>query len=104
MASTITAAQAAKQIIKILKAAGHPDRAAQSRVYFKDYEDVRFYGLAVPEARAVEREFFASVKGIWALEEALGLCDLLICERELEAKQIGIEALGRFRRQFTPAL
>jgi 3-methyladenine DNA glycosylase AlkD len=96
--------QAAKQIIKALKAVGHPDRAAQSRVYFKDYEDVRFYGLAVPEARAVEREFFASVKGIWTLEDALGLCDLLIRERELEAKQIGIEVLARFKRQFSPAL
>jgi len=104
MASTITAAQAAKQIIKTLKAAGNPDRAAQSRIFFKDYEDVRFYGLAVPEARAVEREFFASVKGAWTLEDALHLCDLLIRERELEAKQVGIEVLARFKRKFTPAL
>jgi 3-methyladenine DNA glycosylase AlkD len=104
MASAITAAQAAKQVIKTLKAAGHPDRAAQSRVYFKDYEDARFYGLAVPEARAVEREFFASVKSIWTLADALKLCDLLIREQELEAKQIGIEVLARFKRQFTPAL
>jgi len=96
--------QAAKQLIKTLKAAGNPDRAAQSRVFFKAYEDVRFYGLAVPETREVEREFFASVKGVWALEDALALCDLLIRERELEAKQIGIELLARFKRQFTPAL
>lgn len=104
MASLITAAQAARQIIKTLKGAGHPDRATQSRVYFKDYEDVRFYGLAVPETREVEREFFAMVKGVWTLEDALTLCDLLIRERELEAKQIGIEVLARFKRQFTPAL
>lgn len=102
MASTITAAQAAKQIIKTLKAAGHPDRAAQSRIFFKDYEDVRFYGLAVPETREVEREFFAMVKGVWTLEHALALCDLLIREQELESKQIGIEVLARFKRQFSP--
>ena len=99
-----TPQQAAKQIIKTLKAAGSPDRAAQSRIFFKDYEDVRFYGLAVPEARAVEREFFAMIKGVWTLEDALALCDLLIRERELEAKQIGIEVLARFKRQFGPEL
>lgn len=104
MPSAISAAQAAKQIIKTLKTVGHPDRAAQSRIFFKDYEDVRFYGLSVPEARAVEREFFTSVKGVWTLEDALALCDLLIREPELEAKQIGIEVLSRFKRQFSPAL
>jgi len=104
MATAMTAAQAAKQIGKTLKAAGHPARAAQSRVYFKDYEDVHFYGLSTPETRAIEREFSASVKGVWALEDALALCDLLICERQLEAKQVGIEVLARFKRQFTPAL
>jgi 3-methyladenine DNA glycosylase AlkD len=104
MFSTITAAQAARHIIKTLKAAGHPDRASQSRLYFKDYEDVQFYGLAVPETRDVEREFFISVKGSWTLEDALALCDLLICERQMEAKQIGIEVLARFKRQFTPAM
>lgn len=100
----ITAAQAAKQILKTLKAAGRPDRAAQSRVYFKGHEDVRFFGLAVPEARAVEREFYAAVKGVWTLADALTLCDLLIRESELEAKQIGIEVLAHFKRQFTPDL
>jgi 3-methyladenine DNA glycosylase AlkD len=104
MASAVTAAQAAKQINKTLKAAGQPARAAQSRVYFKNYEGVHFYGLSTPETRAIEREFSASVKGIWTIKDALALCELLICERQLEAKLIGIEALARFKRQFTPAL
>lgn len=78
MASAITAAQAAKQIIKTLKAAGTPERAEQSRVYFKSDEDVKFYGLAAQETRQIEREFFATVKGLWAYEEALGFCDLRI--------------------------
>ena len=99
-----TAGQAAKQILKTLKATGHPDRAAQSRVYFKEYEDVRFFGLAAAEARAVEREFYAAVKGLWTLGDALALGDLLIREPELEAKQIGLELLSRFKRQFTPDL
>ncbi len=104
MVSAITAAQAAKQIFKTLKAAGSPARAEQSRVYFKSDEDVRFYGLTAQETRHIEREFFAMVKGAWTYEDALGFCDLLIREKHLEAKQIGFELLARFKRQFTPEL
>ena len=39
----------------------------QSRIFFKDYKDGRFCGLSPPEARAGTSEFFASVKGVWAL-------------------------------------
>ncbi|MGH9800179.1 MAG: DNA alkylation repair protein [Blastocatellia bacterium] len=104
MASAITAAPAAKQIIKTLKAAGTAERAAQSRVYFKSDEDVQFYGLTTPEVRLIEREFYASVKGVWTYDDALGFCDLMIREKHLEAKQIGFELLARFKRHFTPTL
>jgi len=104
MTSLLTPEKAAKQIIKTLKTDGNPERAAQSRAFFKEYEDVRFYGLSTPEARAVEREFFASVKGVWTLAEAVEFCDLMIRQPQLEAKQIGIELLGRFKRQFPDSL
>lgn len=104
MATVISPEQARKQIVKTLKAAGSPARAEQSRVYFKSDEDVRFYGLGAQETRQIEREFFAMVKGLWTYEDALELCDLMIRERHLEAKQIGFELLARFKRQFTPEL
>lgn len=62
MASTINATQAVKQVLKILKSVGTPERAAQSRAYFKADEDVQFYGLKTPEVRQIEREFFVTVK------------------------------------------
>lgn len=95
---------ASKQIIETLKGAGSPARAAQSRVYFKADEDVQFYGLTAQETRQVEREFFATVKGVWTYADALRFCDLMIWEKHLEAKQIGVELLARFKRQFTPEL
>ena len=104
MISTINVTQAAKQILKALKAAGTPERASQSRVYFKADEDVQFYGLKTPEARQIEREFFASVKGVWVYADALGFCDVMIREKHLEAKMIGFELLARFKRDFTPEL
>lgn len=104
MTLPITAAHAAKQIIKTLKAVGSPARAEQSRVYFKSDEDVQFYGLSAPEARQVEREFFATVKGVWTYADALAFCDLLIREKHLEAKMIGCEVLARFKRDFKPEL
>ena len=104
MISTINVTQAAKQILKALKAAGTPERASQSRVYFKADEDVQFYGLKTPEVRQIEREFFASVKGVWVYADALGFCDVMIREKHLEAKMIGFELLARFKRDFTPEL
>ncbi|MBS1786679.1 MAG: DNA alkylation repair protein [Acidobacteria bacterium] len=104
MASKITPTQAAKQVLKTLKAAGTPERAAQSRVYFKSDEDVQFYGLAAQEVRQVEREFFATVKGAWTFDDAIAFCELMIREKHLEAKQIGFELLARFKRQFRPEL
>ncbi len=104
METKLTPAHAAKQICQALKAEGKPARAAQSRKFFKDDEDVQFYGLSVPEARQVEREFFAAVKPYWTVAEAFALCDLLIRDSHLEAKQIGIEVLARFKRKFSPAL
>lgn len=104
MISTINVTQAAKQILKALKASGTPERASQSRVYFKADEDVQFYGLKTPEARQIEREFFASVKGVWVYADALGFCDVMIREKHLEAKMIGFELLARFKRDFTPEL
>ncbi|MDX2040534.1 MAG: DNA alkylation repair protein [Acidobacteriota bacterium] len=104
MASVITPLQAAKQILKTLKTAGTSERAAQSRVYFKADEDVRFYGLKTPEVRQIELEFFASVKGVWTCADALQFCDLMIRESHLEAKQIGFELLARFKRQFPVTL
>ena len=104
MISTINVTQAAKQILKALKAAGTPERASQSRVYFKADEDVQFYGLKTLEVRQIEREFFASVKGVWVYADALGFCDVMIREKHLEAKMIGFELLARFKRDFTPEL
>lgn len=95
---------AARQILKTLKATGTPERAAQSRAYFKSGEYVRFYGLKTSEVRQIEREFFATVKGVWTYDDALNFCELMIREPHLEAKQIGFELLARFKRDFTPEL
>lgn len=100
----MTAAQAARQILKTLQTTGNPDRAAQARMFFKDNEEVQFYGLSAPEVRQIEREFFAMVKDAWTLEDALALCEALLPKAQLEAKHISLEVLTRFKRQFTPAL
>ncbi len=104
MASPLTPAQAVRRLITTLKAAGKSERAAQSRVYFKASEDVRFYGLSNPEVRQIARELSAKVKGVWTLEDALACCELLIHENQLESKQAGIEILARYKRRFPPEL
>lgn len=73
-------------------------------MFFKDDEEVQFYGLSAPEVRQIEREFFSMVKDTWTLEDALALCEALLPKPQLEAKHISLEVLARFKRQFTPAL
>ena len=40
----------------------------------------------------------------WTVRDALAFADVLITDKHLEVKGLGIEVLARFRREFTPAL
>lgn len=92
--------QLAAQILRELKAAGDPRVAAQSRVYFKSDEDVRFYGVNTPATRKIAKALSQQVRGEWRLGDAIAFCDLLIRERELEAKAAGIFVLAEFKKSY----
>jgi 3-methyladenine DNA glycosylase AlkD len=40
----------------------------------------------------------------WRVEDACAFASVLVKDRHLEVKGLGIEVLGRYRREFTPAL
>lgn len=83
-----------------LKAAGDPRVAAQARVFFKPGERVRFYGVNAPAARKIAKGLSARVRGEWGLDEAMGFCEAMLREREMEAKSVGILVLADFKRLF----
>ncbi len=96
----MTPKQHANRVTARLRAARNPARAASSRRFFKQTDDVAFYGLTVPDTRKIEREAFREVKGQWDLTHALQFADQMIKTRQIEAKLVGLLTLKRFQRNF----
>ena len=54
--------------------------------------------------RALARTIVFVHRDVWTLDDALSFAGLLIRDRYLETKGVGIEALARYRRDFKPGL
>ena len=54
--------------------------------------------------RALARSIHAQHKDEWSIDDAMAFADVLIADRYLEAKAVGIEVVARYRRDFTPRL
>lgn len=93
---------AALEVRRALAAKADPARAGGAERYFK--ETVKCYGVAAAEIRALASELYARIRGDWTVDEAIGFCDLLFADPELEAKAVGALVLGRFKTSFPPRL
>jgi 3-methyladenine DNA glycosylase AlkD len=93
-----------REVVAALKRAGSVRRAAMMRVYFKRDEDVRFFGVTLPEVRRISADVWRRRRKAWDVAAATAFCDRLIRRRELEAKSVGIIVLGRWRRDFPRGL
>ena len=104
MPRPITIKQLAQQTLWRLSAAADARVAAQARVYFKQDEDVSFFGVATPVVRRLERELYQQIKSVWTVDEARGYCDLLLRDRRQEARSVGILLFARYHKLFAPEL
>ena len=87
-----------------LAAMGDPVRADGARAYFKKFEPIVLYGVAVPEGRRLARELHASVKDAWEVDDAIRFCDRCVRRPHTELKWIGFFVLGRFAKDFPRSL
>jgi 3-methyladenine DNA glycosylase AlkD len=85
-----------------LKAKSDPARARGAERYFK--ETVKCYGVAAADVHALAAELYGLIKADWTFDDAVGLCDVLYVDAELEAKAVGSLVLRRFHNSFGPAL
>jgi 3-methyladenine DNA glycosylase AlkD len=90
----------ANRAISILKKSGNPKDAAGARAYFKEYDQVYFYGVKSPLQQKIERELYSLVKGHWDVSDAFQFCSLLIRHKFHECKNVGILLLSRYHRNF----
>jgi 3-methyladenine DNA glycosylase AlkD len=72
--------------------------------YFRDTAGLEFYNIGADRVRAMARAIVKDNQDAWTVDDACAFADLLVTDRHLEVKGIGIEVLGRYRRHFRPAL
>jgi 3-methyladenine DNA glycosylase AlkD len=72
--------------------------------YFKPWEKVSLYGVATPEVSGIERGLYQLVRREWRFADAVAFCDLLMRDRYIESKSLGLMLLARYHRQYPEAL
>src|SRR5438552_15139087 len=94
-------AAAAKRAVKRLaRPAGDFDASR----YFRGTDDLGFYNVGTGGVRALARSIDAAHKHDWTVDDALAFADVLIRDRYLDVKAVGIEVVRRRRREFVPRL
>ena len=54
--------------------------------------------------RSLAREIYRTHRGAWSVDEGLAFANVLMRDRFLEVKSVGIEVMACYRRDFTPRL
>jgi 3-methyladenine DNA glycosylase AlkD len=94
------AREATRALARMARPAGDFD----SSRYFRASGDLGFYNVGTAAMRGLAQSIHAQHKDSWSVDEAMACADVLIADRHLEAKGVGIELVARFRRDFTPPL
>jgi 3-methyladenine DNA glycosylase AlkD len=94
------AASAAKRELARLR---RPTGDFDASRYFRGTDDLRFYNVGAETVRALARSLHAANKRFWSIRDATAFADILIKDRYLEVKAVGIEVVARYHRDFAPA-
>ena len=96
----MTPRQLAQRARAEFRKAADPRIAAGQRRYFKKWEKVLFHGIMTPDLRAVERRLYQLIRKEWGYADAVEFCELLIRDRYMESKSLGLTVLARYHRRF----
>ena len=102
-ARTQTPLQAARAAKRELARLGRPTGNFDASRYFRGSDDLRFHNLGTDAMRALARSIHAANRRTWSIRDATEFADILIKDRYLEAKSVGIELVACYRRDFAPA-
>ena len=87
-----------------LKALSHPAEAFDASRYFRGSPALGFYNVGTPAVRHLAAEIVRDQAANWTADDALEFADLLIEDRFLEAKQLAVEVVARYRRAWAPRM
>jgi 3-methyladenine DNA glycosylase AlkD len=97
-------ASAARDARRQLARLARPTAGFDARRYFRDSGNLGFYNVGAPRVRAMARTIAREHRAAWSVADAAAFAGLLMADRHLEVKGLGIEVLGRYRKSFTPPL
>ena len=87
-----------------LEALARPAGTFDASRYFRAAQDLGFHNVGTRAVREMARTIAREHRDTWTVDAALTFADVLIADRYLETKALGIETLARYRRDFTPRL
>ena len=96
----IAAAAAKRALARMRRPTGDFDASR----YFRGADDLGFYNVGTTSMRALGRSIYLEHRSEWTIDEAMAFADVLIRDRVLEVKSVGIEVVARYRREFSPDL
>ncbi len=101
---TTSPARAAKDAKRTLSRLQRPAGKFHPARYFRSADDLGFYNVGTELMRAVGRSIYLAHRSDWTIDEAMAFANVLIRDRYLEAKSLGVDLLARYRRDFGPRL
>jgi 3-methyladenine DNA glycosylase AlkD len=95
------AARSAKRTLeRMRRPVGHFNPAR----YFRGASVLGFYNVGTDAMRALARSIYLEHRHDWSIDDATAFADVLIRDRYLEAKSLGIDVVARYRGDFVPPL
>jgi 3-methyladenine DNA glycosylase AlkD len=89
---------------RALRRRARPAAEFDASRYFRGADDLVFLNVGSACVRTMAREVVQARRGVWTVVEAMAFADAVISDPALEVKQLGVEVVARFRRQFAPRL
>jgi 3-methyladenine DNA glycosylase AlkD len=94
------AVEARRALVRLARPSGEFDASR----YFRGDHALAFHNTGTAAMRTLARDIDLAHRARWRLADAMAFADRLMPDRHLETKSVGIEVVGRHRREFTPAL
>ena len=90
-------------MIRALARHARPVGTFDAQRYFRGEHDLLFFNAGTPTIRAMAKDIRRRTAGRWTLRDATRLAEQLLADRHLEAKQVAVELVALYRREFTPS-
>jgi len=102
--SRTSIAEAVRLAKRELKRLSRPAGDFDARRYFRGPANMAFYNVGTDRMRALAKEIYRQRRDTWRVDDAMAFAGILIQDRYLEVKAVGIEMVALYKRDFIPEL